>query len=187
VFAAMRDLADVVLVGAGTARTERYAGIRLSDRRRSWRRDAGLDVELPTAVLTRHLELDPDSPLFTGPVRTIVLTCAASDPDRRAELQRVADVVLVGDDAVDLHAARGALEDRGLRRILCEGGPTLFGELCAAGVADELCLSVSPLVVGPGPGRIVAGGAWDVPPGRVELVHLLEEDSALFGRYRLIR
>jgi riboflavin biosynthesis pyrimidine reductase len=187
VFAAMRDLADVVLVGAGTARAEGYSAIRLSDRRRDWRSDAGLDVELPTAVVTRSVALRPDSSLFAGPVRTIVITCAAADATRRAALETVADVVVVGDDDVDLAAARAALEARGLRRILSEGGPTLFADLCAAGVADELCLTVSPLVVGPGPARIVASRAWDAPPADAHLVHLLEEDGALFLRYKIVR
>jgi riboflavin biosynthesis pyrimidine reductase len=190
VFVAMRDLADVVMVGAGTARAEGYRGIRLSDRRRGIRRTYGLADQLPTTVVSRSLLLDPDSALFTDApegARTIVVTCAAADSSRRAALERVADVVVVGDDATDLAAAREALEQRGLRRILCEGGPSLFADLAAAGAVDELCLSITPLLAGPGARRIVTGEAWPQPPAPLELVHLLEEDSALFCRYRLPR
>ncbi len=74
------------------------------------------------------------------------------------------------------------LARRGLAQVLCEGGPHLFGSLLAADLVDELCLTVSPLLIGPGPGRIVAG------PGRSEplpmrLAHLLEADGTLLTRY----
>jgi riboflavin biosynthesis pyrimidine reductase len=78
---------------------------------------------------------------------------------------------------------RSALEERGLRRILSEGGPTAFADLVAGGVVDELCLSLSPVLVGPGPARITAGAQWEAPVG-LRLVGLLEEDGALFLRYR---
>src|SRR2546429_47066 len=71
-----------------------------------------------------------------------------------------ADVVICGDDVVDLGAVRAALADRGLTRILCEGGPTLFADLAAAGQVDELCLTLSPLLAGPGAGRITSGASW---------------------------
>ena len=79
--------------------------------------------------------------------------------------------------------ARRALEERGHRRILSEGGPTAFGDFAAAGVVDELCLSVSPLLAGPGPQRIIGGRPWPGPRS-LDLIGLLEEDGALFLRYR---
>jgi riboflavin biosynthesis pyrimidine reductase len=187
VFAALRDLADVVLAGAGTVTIEGYRAVVVSDRRAAIRRAYGLRDVLPTAVISRSLHLDPDSTLFVDAARdarTIVLTCDASSPDRRAALDAVADVVVCGGDSVDLALARAALEQRGLTRILSEGGPTSFGSLAAGGVVDELCLSVSPLLVGPGPTRITAGAApWDTPVA-LRLTGLLEEDGALFLRYR---
>ena len=74
-----------------------------------------------------------------------------------------------------------ALRARGLRRILCEGGPSLFAGIAGAGLLDELCLTVSPLLAGPGPGRIVAGP--EHAPVPLTLTTLLEEDGALFHRY----
>ena len=80
-----------------------------------------------------------------------MITCAASDAELRAETAKVADMIVAGDEAVDLAAAIGALRDRGLSRVLCEGGPHLFGDLSAAGLVDELCLSLSPMLAGPAP------------------------------------
>ena len=189
VFAALRDLADVVLVASGTAKAEGYRTVTLPGRRQAWRREHGFSPWLPTAVVSRSLDLDPTSGLFVGEHhdrnRTLVVTCAAADADRRAALAEVADVVVAGDDTVDLAAARAALADRGLTRVLCEGGPSLLAALAHAGVADELDLSVSPLLVGPDVARIVAGDAWPGDPLPLTLAALLEEDGALFARYRL--
>jgi riboflavin biosynthesis pyrimidine reductase len=186
VFAALRDLADVVLAGAGTVVAEGYSAITISARRQAIRREYGLRDVLPTAVLSRSLQLDPSSRLFTDALRgarTIVLTCAAADAEQRRLLKQVADVVDVGDESIDPVLARVALEERGLTRILSEGGPTVFADLVRGGVVDELCLSVSPLLAGPGPGRIAAGREWPTAQP-LHLVGLLEEDGALFCRYR---
>jgi riboflavin biosynthesis pyrimidine reductase len=186
VFAALRDLADVVLAGAGTVTIEGYRAIVVSDERAAIRRELGLRERLPIAVVSRSLRLNPDSALFAdapADARTIVLTCEAAPADRRAARERVADVVVCGGDMVDLALARAALEERGLTRILSEGGPIAFAHLAAARVADELCLSLTPLLVGPGPTRITAGEQVRDGPRRLRLAGLLEEDGALFLRY----
>jgi riboflavin biosynthesis pyrimidine reductase len=183
VFALLRDLADVVLVGAGTVRLEGYGAMRPGARRRA-RRVALGRAEVPVmAVISDRLDLDPAAELFTAaPTRPVVITHAASPAVARSALAEVADVVVAGEGTVDLPAALAALAERGLRRILSEGGPHLFGTLLAAGCVDELCLTVSPLLVGAGPRRIVAGPPLDTPVP-MRLAHLLEEDGALFCRY----
>ena len=185
-FALLRDLADVVLVGAGTIRTEGYSYPELGPERRTRRRALGL-AELPTfAVVSGRLALDPGSGLFVGaPVRTLVITAASAPADRRAALEPVAEIVTAGDDRVELDAAVEALVDRGLRRILSEGGPTLLGGLVAAGQLDELCLTVAPLLAGPGAGRIVAAAGR--PPAGLGILRLLAEDDSLFIRYAVDR
>src|SRR3954447_25279864 len=188
VFAALRDLADVVLVGAGTAVAEGYRAVRVGRQRLAARRAYGRPDVLPIAVISRRLELDAASPLFTGAPeggRTIVLTCEAAPADRRAALATVADVALCGGEAVEPRLVRIALEERGLTHILSEGGPTAFADLARAGVVDELCLSLTPLLVGPGPGRILAGSTGWAAPADLVLSGVLEEDGALFLRYRL--
>lgn len=185
VFAALRDLADVVVAGARTALAEGYQPIELSAARVERRRALGLSADLPTAIMSRSLHLDPAAPLFTQArpqAPTIVITCSDSDPERRAELAAVADVVECGEHQVDLATALDALRARGLSRILCEGGPTLFAALADDNLVDDVCLTVSPILTGPGAPRIVAGPAWVTPPRRRELIGLLEEDSALFLR-----
>jgi riboflavin biosynthesis pyrimidine reductase len=185
VFAALRDLADVVLVGAGTARSEGYRAISLSERRRAIRREYGLTEQLPTALMSRNLSLDPASALFAGPVRTLVLTCEAAPNDRRSQLAEVADVILCGTHTVEPELVRDALRSRGLIHILSEGGPQAFADLARGGVVDELCLSISPMLIGGGPTRIAAGERAFDPPLDLQLAGLLEEDGALFARYRM--
>ncbi|MGH8860700.1 MAG: dihydrofolate reductase family protein, partial [Jatrophihabitantaceae bacterium] len=101
----------------------------------------------------------------------------------RAAVAARADVLVCGDDDIDYAAVRHALAARGLTRVLCEGGPTILGRVLTSGELDELCLSVSPSAAGPGAGRIVAGAEWEAPR-TLRLAGLLEEDGALFLRYR---
>lgn len=189
VFAVLRDLADVVLVGRGTVTGEGYGPLTPGPRRSAVRREHGLAADLPLAIVSGRLDLDPDGAVFeraAGAAQTIVVTCAGAPADRLARLRARADVVVVGDDIVDLVAARAELERRGLRRILSEGGPRLLTSLLAASVADELCLTVSPLLAGPGAARIVTGAPL-ADPRRGRIVSLLEEDGALFYRFAIDR
>jgi len=168
VLRAVRANADVVLVGSGTARAEGYR-----------------PAALPIALVSGSLQLDLDSPLFTeARHRTLVLTSRASDPGRRSEVARSADLIVAGDTHVDLAAAIAALRERGLLRVVCEGGPTLLAAVAAAGVLDEVCLTTAPsLVAGDAP-RITQG-PWLPQPLPLRLTHLLEEDAFLFARYRV--
>lgn len=183
IFGVLRVLADVVLVGAGTARAEEYKPARRRPSLAPLR--AGRPETATIALVTRTVGLDLASPLFTEAppdARTVVITCAASDAGLRAEAAKVADVIVAGDEAVDLGAALGALAERGLSRVLCEGGPHLLGDVKAAGLLDELCLSLGPTVAGPGASRIVAGQHSAVQEMR--LAHVLaEDDGFLFLRY----
>jgi riboflavin biosynthesis pyrimidine reductase len=179
VFAALRDLADVVLVGWSTAAAENYGPARLRvETRRRW----GMRPELPIAVITRSLQLDINSRLFADN-RPLVVTCGTSSGQRRAELAERADVIVCGDNDIDYAAVRHALGTRGLTRVLCEGGPTILARILAAGELDELCITLSPRTVGPAGARIVDGDEWRDGPRSLELHSLLEEDGALFLRY----
>jgi riboflavin biosynthesis pyrimidine reductase len=183
-FALLRTLSDVILVGAATVRTERYKPARPAQE--PWRDlREGRPPTPPIAVVTRRLDLDPDSPLITAApadARTIVITTAQAPPDIRAALEPHADVIVAGEGGVDFRAAVAALAERGHRRLLAEGGPHLLAELLAAGLLDELCLTIGPLLAGPGPARIVTG---PLPAGALplDLAHVLEEDGFLFCRY----
>jgi riboflavin biosynthesis pyrimidine reductase len=175
-FQLQRDLADVILVAAGTVRTEGYGYPDFGAERQARRRAAGRQ-EWPTfAVVSRSLNLDLRSSLFTDPpARTVVVAGPDAPADRRTELERHAEVLVTD----GLPAAVAELGRRG--PILCEGGPSLFAALVRDGLVDELCLTLSPMLAGPGSGRIVAGP--EHPPARLTLQTLLEEDGALFTRY----
>jgi riboflavin biosynthesis pyrimidine reductase len=186
VFDLLRGLCDVLLVGAGTVRAEGYGPLRDTPRRPPTR--AGDRMIPPYAVVSGALDLDPGWAVFTeSAARPIVITRAAAPADRRAALATVADVLVAGDDRVDLAAAVDQLARRGHPRVLCEGGPRLFGSLLAAGIVDELCLTVSPLLAGTGPGRIVAGEPLPERTRAATLRHVLEDDGSLLLRYAVGR
>jgi riboflavin biosynthesis pyrimidine reductase len=190
VFAMLRAHADVILVGAGTARAEGYAPVRPESEglRWAWLRD-GRVPSAPIAVVTRELDLDLDSTLIadTYPhARTIIITTESAPPGRRAAAAaRNAEVIVAGEASVDLKAAVDALAERGHQRISCEGGPRLLGQLADAGLLDELCFTLGPLMAGPGADRIVTGGL-PMPGGGTlpfTLAHVLEDGGYLLCRY----
>jgi riboflavin biosynthesis pyrimidine reductase len=188
VFGLLREFCDVIMVGAGTVRVEGYLQPPYPAERRARRRARGLAEIPPYAVVSHALRLDASSPLFTAAApRTIVVTCASAPAGALAELAEVAELVVAGSDRVDLAGALHQLAERGLGRVLCEGGPHLFAALLAADLVDELCLTVSPLLTGPGPGRINAGAPLATSLEPLQLGHALEEDGALFLRYQLAR
>ncbi|GAB3956657.1 pyrimidine reductase family protein [Micromonospora vulcania] len=176
VFSLLRMLCDALVVAAGTLRHEGYRAVRLDERRRAWRRERGL-AECPTlVVVSGSLDLDPAHAAFAdAPVRPIVLTHDAAHAP--PGLTDVADVLRYGTDRVDLAAGIAELHRRGLAQLLCEGGPHLFGALTAADLIDELCLTVAPLLAGPGPGRITAGDT--APPRQLPLRHVLAADDGV--------
>jgi riboflavin biosynthesis pyrimidine reductase len=224
VFAVLRSLSDVVLVGAGTARAEHYGPAKLPPEVQRMRQERGQSAVPLIAVVTRSLNLDWESSLFRasssgslgprpvvpGPVtpRPILIAPGSSDADDLARAGEVADVLTTGTSEVDLAAALSTLRQRGLRHLLCEGGPRLNTNLVAAQLVDELCLTLSPKLAGTlagglfagrpastrfrtSPGAGVAGGERLHPLVEpfarlldVGLVHLLEEDGFLFLRLR---
>jgi riboflavin biosynthesis pyrimidine reductase len=184
VYLHLRSLADAVLVGAGTVRAERYGPPWLPLELVEDRRRRGQPRLPRIAVASRSCRLDWESPFFGDAAsRPIVITVADAPAERRAEAARVADVLVAGDDDVDLDAALAGLAAAGARSVLAEGGPTLNGALASAGLLDELCLTLSPLLVG-GDARRILAGAPPVPDGRLELEFAGEEDGFLFLRYR---
>jgi len=163
-------LKDVVLVGAGTATAERYR-----------------PACVPIAVVSAHLSPSPSERLFTpaeGLATPILLTCAAAPAVRRAALSPYAEIVDCGDETVDLGLVKAELERRGRRRILCEGGPRLLTDLLAAGLVDELCLTLAPVLVAGAAPKITHGPAFPAPLG-AKLLSALEEGSNLLLRYSL--
>ncbi|WP_104089586.1 pyrimidine reductase family protein [Arthrobacter sp. GMC3] len=191
VFQLLRRHADVILVGAATVRAEGYGGHLLSVEAQQWRTNRGLTAHPPLAIVSGTLNLDPAHEVFTqAPVRPLVLTLESAPSVRREALSAVADVVLVGQESLNVEVLIQELAARDLLRIHSEGGPTLLGTFQAADRVDELCLTVSPLLVG-GAGPRIAGapsvaGQEDThptPAHTMSLAHILTADSMLFLRY----
>ena len=183
VFKTLRSLADVVLVAAGTVRSETYRVPSVSDELARGRTLRG-QAKLPTvAVVTRSLSLDLEGPLFgSSDYRPVVVTVADSPADRRAEVADVADVITAGTGDVDLRRAIDQLGERYGSTVLAEGGPTLNGQLAHEDLLDELCLTVSPLLVGGTVGRLVSDGPVHEPRAfRVD--RALGAGGLLFTRY----
>jgi riboflavin biosynthesis pyrimidine reductase len=176
VFRVLRMVCDALLVGAATLKAENYRPLTLDAQRRAWREASGLSAFPCLVIFSKTLDVDPDHrALREAPVRPLVVTPV--DPGDHP-VRRVADVVL----AADPEAALKLLRERGLRSLLCEGGPGLLGLLSGADLVDEVCLTLSPLTAGPGVGRIVGGAPH--PLRRMRLAHAhAAEDGTLLTRY----
>ncbi len=183
VFRVLRALADAVLVGHGTAAAEGYRPVAADSAVGRLRAALGRPVSAPVVVVSRRASLAPGDRLAVAP--TVLVTCAAADPDRRAALvDEGVTVLLCGDDDVHLPTALDALAEQGLEQLVCEGGPELLTAALAAAVVDELDLTIAPALVG-GPDRLLTGPLPDVV--RPRLLQVLEEDGVLFTRYAVDR
>jgi riboflavin biosynthesis pyrimidine reductase len=180
------DLADVLLVGATTAMVEEFRGVHPDAQTAARRERHGLAPIPPTAVVTTG-SLPVDAPVLTeAPVPSYVITTAAAPEHKReAWAATGATVVVAGEHRVDLRSAVDALAAAGLEHVDSEGGARLFASLLAAGVVDELRLTVSPLLVAGAAGRIAAG--VDIDPAQLELLSVVAESDTLLVRYGLRR
>ena len=184
IFLLGRELCDVILVGAATAIAEKYRGVTREEMAGGDRTARGLAPVPTIAIVTRNCTIQPDALVITDTeVAPLIYTAASADEGRRTAVADAgAEVVLAGDEDVDLHAVVADLGRRALNRVNCEGGPRLFGSMIAAGLVDELCLSVSPLLTSGDSGRIAVG---DFPeqPQRMHLRSVLQGDDLLMLRY----
>jgi riboflavin biosynthesis pyrimidine reductase len=179
VFDSLRMVCDALVVAAGTLRQENYDALRLTPAARRWRRQQGLPEFPLLVIVSRSLNFDLGQLAFAdAPIPPVVLAPAGAPAEW---LAGAAEVIAVGDGEVDLAAGVAALAARGATQLLCEGGPALFGSLVAADLVTELCLTVSPLLVGGGPGRITTG--TPSPPREMTLRHALTRGDMLFLRY----
>lgn len=178
-FAALRAVPDFILVGAGTVRSENYGPLALDEERRQARLDAGLEATPHLVVVTRSLDLDASDRVFEDPAhRVTVLTDENAPADRFRALSEVADVVrLPSTEPHDLvHYMRLA------RLVLCEGGPSLMGQLISAGFVDEMALTLAPMLAA-GESPRIAHSRGSALPLNMKLDRTLYGDRSLFLRY----
>jgi riboflavin-specific deaminase-like protein len=177
----LRTQADAVMVGAGTARTERYGRMSKSDELRDKREREGLARDPLAVVVSGRLDLPADLPLLNEPEQR-VLIATASDAELRG-LGGQVEYARVGDDLPVLMAH--LRQQCGIRSVLCEGGPTLNSFLLAAGLVDELFLTLNPKLVGGAAALTIVAGRELVEPEELALMSVAEGGGELFTRWRL--
>jgi riboflavin-specific deaminase-like protein len=176
----LRTRVDAVMIGAGTMRAERYGRMVSDPQFRAYRERTGLAHDPLAVLVSNRLELPWDATLFTdGGGRVAIFTASAEKPPETA----TPVTVVRHPDGVELdRALEWLLKERGIRSVLCEGGPTLHGRLREGGLADELFLTVAPKIAGGEAPRVLEGALPGVD--EVELAWLLESEGELFARYR---
>jgi riboflavin-specific deaminase-like protein len=179
----LRTQADAIMVGAGTARTERYGRMTKTDELRAKRTGEGLEPEPLAVVVSGRLDLPADLPLLQEPEQRVVIATGADAvlQGTRAQIE----YLRTGDD---LPVLMGRLrEDHGVRSVLCEGGPTLNAHLLAAGLVDELFLTLSPKLSGGAAALTIVAGKDLVEPAEMEIVSVAAGEEELFTRWRVRR
>ena len=186
IFALLRRLADVIVVGAGTVRAEGYEGDLVSAEDREWRTRNGLSAHPALALISAGLHLNPSAEIFSqSPVPVIVFTTVEVTDEQRESYGNGVELIQVPEreGGCDPKEVVDHLTQRGLGFVHCEGGPHIFGQFMAAGMVDSACLSYSPVVVAGNGMRIAAHARQTFQ--RFSLNHLFEEESMLFCDYRI--
>ena len=179
----LRALADVLVVGAGTVRAEGYGPLRVDPALAPLRQAAEQSAAPRLVVPTRSLDLDLGGAAFTEAIEApLVVTTRLAPTERVRAAEQVAEVVVLGDETVDLAAMLDQLAERGARRILSEGGPSVLAGLLAADLVDELCLAVAPVVTCGAESRITSGPLLPAPLP-LHLAQVAEGEEFVFLRY----
>lgn len=189
VLAAVRAAADVVVAGAETVRIEDYGPARTPPDLEAARLARGQSPRPRIVVVSASLRLDPAMRLFREPAdeRPLIVTVTAADAEAHRRLERVADIVVAGEDRVDWPRALAELRRAtGADVAVVEGGPVVNGQLLAEDLVDEMCLTLAPALAGGAAPRI-AHGPRVHGPRRLRLEHVLEADGYLLLRYLVDR
>jgi riboflavin-specific deaminase-like protein len=181
-FRAIRAIADVILVAAGTVRAESYGPPTPSPEVRSQRIARGQSAIPQMAIVSRRMDLDPGARVFTEAAEPpLVLTARDAPPSAVERLRGVADVRYLGHGGVDLAGSLALFGGLGHRVVVAEGGPSLNGQLIAADLVDEVNITVSPQLVGGRSARFAVGE--DAAPTHLEMAHLWADGAVLLARY----
>jgi riboflavin-specific deaminase-like protein len=175
----LRSVADAVLIGTGTLRAEGYARLVGSDERRAHRRALGLAADPVAVLISRRFDIPWETGLFASPEQPVLIYTAVDGevPDVTAPVEVV---VLPG---LTPAAALADLRRRGVRALLCEGGPTLNRTLFADGLVDELFITLAPLLTGDDAEPSLIAGGRLAEPVHLRLASVRQVGSELFLRY----
>jgi riboflavin-specific deaminase-like protein len=179
----LRTQADAVMVGAGTLRIERYGRMAKTDELRDKREREGLARDPLAVIVSARLDLPADLPLLAEPEQRVLI--ATGSDAALPGLGEQVEYARVGDD-LPLLMAR-LREDYGIRSVLCEGGPTLNSYLLAAGLVDELFLTLNPKLAGGASALTIVAGRELVEPAELELMWVAEGEGDLFTRWRVVQ
>lgn len=180
-FHALRTRVDAVMVGAGTLRAEKYGRLVRKPERREARERAGLQPDPLAVIVSGRLDLPDDLPMLHEPDQEILI---ATFSDRELPGAAAMRYLRFNDGVVDIPRLLAILRGRGIRSVLCEGGPTLNAELLRAGGVDELFHCLAPKLAGEPDAPTMVTGVLHETVG-MEIVSLMESDSHLFIRFRL--
>jgi riboflavin-specific deaminase-like protein len=179
----LRTQADAVMVGAGTARTERYGRITKTDELRDKREAEGLARDPVAVIVSSRLDLPKDLPLLNEPEQRVVIATSSD-----ATIEGLGDQVEYARVGDDLRLLATQLRwEYGVRSVLCEGGPTLNSHLLAAGLVDELFLTLNPKLAGGAAALTIVAGRELVEPAELSLISVAEGDGDLFTRWRVMQ
>jgi riboflavin-specific deaminase-like protein len=176
----LRTQADAVMVGAGTAREERYGRMTKNEELSAKRVAEGRAAEALALVVSGRLDLPPDLPLLNEREQAVLIATGSE-----AELPGLGAQVEYFRGGDDLPRLMAELYERGVRSVLCEGGPTLNSFLFAAGIVDELFLTLNPKVLGGSAALTIVAGRELVEPVELDLVSVAEAEGELYTRWRV--
>jgi len=183
-FHGLREQVDAVLAGTGTLRAERYGRMLGREERRQRRARQSRSPEPLACIVSRSGDIPIDIPLFAEPEAKVVIFA----PTELDLARSAAQVIIVRLDPGELTLTtvlRRLHADFGIRSLLCEGGPTLFGALVHEAVVDELFLTLAPKLAGGGTGLTISAGPELADPRELELSWLLERNGSLYLRYSI--
>ncbi|WP_331735541.1 dihydrofolate reductase family protein (plasmid) [Streptomyces althioticus] len=183
-FAITRALADVIVVGAQTARSEFYGPAEphpyLADARVALGRPAAATM----AVISARLDISPallEQPAVPGSDTVVITTRSAPADARRRVEEHGIEVIEAGENVVNPSQLVDVVKGKGFESVLLEGGPNLLGQFHHARILNEICLTISPRIVGGESSRILLS---DEDVRDLRLVSLLEDEGFLFTRYQ---
>ena len=176
----LRTGADAVLIGTGTLRAEGYDRLVRREERRARRRAEGLSEDPLAVLLSRRFDIPWEAGLFAAPAQPVLIYTGA-DAGEPPDVAAPVEVVRL--EVPSLTAMLADLHARGVRRLLSEAGPTLTGAMLAAGLIDELYLTITPLITGDAAEPNIVEGGRLPEDVELELIEVERVGSELFLRY----